>query len=114
MSQDSVQKFIQAVNDSNELQTKCKGALDGAADPSGFVALAKENGFEFTESDALSFFGDVLGAEQPGELSDEDLANVAGGAGSKDMPSPTSKLGNTVRMFQGLKLNNSPRWSGFR
>ena len=114
MSQETVEKFIQAVNDSTDLQTKCKGALDGAADPSGFVAVAKENGFEFTESDATSFFGDVLGAEQPAELSDQELENLAGGAGSKDMPSPTSKLGRTVRMFQGLKLNNNPRWSGFR
>jgi predicted ribosomally synthesized peptide with nif11-like leader len=114
MSQETVEKFIQAVNESTELQAKCKRALDGAADPSGFVAVAKANGFDFTESDAMSFFGDVLGAEQPAELSDQDLEKVAGGAGSKDMPSPTSRLGNTVRMFQGLKLNKNPSWSGFR
>ena len=114
MSQDTVEKFIEAVNESSDLQAKCKGALDGADDPAAFVAVAKESGFDFTESDAASFFSDVLGADQPAELSAEELESVAGGAGAKDMPAPTSRLGRTVRMFQGLKLNSIPRFTNFR
>lgn len=114
MSESSVQQFIEAVNESDDLQGKCRDALDGAENASGLVSVAKDSGYEISEADVTSFFGEVLGAEQPGALSDTELEAVAGGAGSKDSPSPATRLGQTVRFFRGLKLSQTPRWTGFR
>jgi predicted ribosomally synthesized peptide with nif11-like leader len=114
MGRETVESFIKAINESTELQNQARSALEGAQDPSGFVQLGKKSGYEFTETDAKAYFDEVLGAQQPAELSEEELENVAGGAGAKDMPSPASRLGETIRMFKGLKLNAAPRWTSFR
>jgi predicted ribosomally synthesized peptide with nif11-like leader len=113
MGAESVQKFIQAVNEPTELQAKCREVLDGAPDPSGFVALARENGFEFSESDVLLYFREVLGARQPEELTEEDLKEIAVSAGAKDSPTAATRLGDAVRLFKRLSLNYIPVWTGF-
>ena len=41
------------------------------------LALAKENGIELTEEEAKKYFADF---HKEGELADEELANVSGGA----------------------------------
>ena len=40
------------------------------------IALAKENGVELTEESAMAYFAQL---HKSGELSDEELGNVAGG-----------------------------------
>ena len=50
--------------------------LKGAADLDAAVALAKEAGFDISKADWLKYQ-----AEQPFELSDEEMEGVAGGGG---------------------------------
>ncbi|MDD6488271.1 MAG: Nif11-like leader peptide family RiPP precursor [Clostridia bacterium] len=47
-----------------------------AKSPEEIVALAKENGMEFSEEKAKALFAHLNGS---GELSDDDLSAVAGG-----------------------------------
>lgn len=49
----------------------------GARSPEELLALARETGMELTEQDAEDIFGRF---HKKGELSDEELDNVAGGA----------------------------------
>ena len=48
--------------------------LKGAADPDAAVALLKEAGFDISKADWLKYQ-----AEQPFELSDEELEGISGG-----------------------------------
>ena len=57
-----------------ELLSKAKEAKT----PEELIALAKENGMELTEAEAKTYF-DLL-HPQTGELSDDELDNVSGGA----------------------------------
>ena len=56
----------------NELLEKAKGAKSAEE----LLTLAKENGVELTEDEAAEYFAQM---HQSGELSDEELDNVAGG-----------------------------------
>ena len=49
------------------------------------VALAKENGIEMTAEEAAKYFADF---HKEGELSDEELSNVAGGGCGEDPHDP--------------------------
>ena len=58
----------------NELLAKAKAAKS----PEELLALAKENNVELTEESAKAYFDQLH--PQTGELSDDELDNVAGGA----------------------------------
>lgn len=111
MAQDAVRSFIQAANGSPDLKVKVQETLASSAGPSAFVGLAKNHGFDFTESDATSFFAETLGASQPGTLSDSELENVAGGA--KDSPIVNTPIFDVVNVFKGFRFNQAT-WTGFR
>ncbi len=67
MSKESLEKFIQKVTDSEELQARIGEEIDGDA----LIALGAEHGCEFCAEDLA-----------PGaELSDHELHGVAGAAG---------------------------------
>ena len=57
----------------NELIAKAKQAKN----PEELLALAKENGVELTEESAKAYFNQLN--PKTGELSDDELDNVAGG-----------------------------------
>ena len=59
---------------SNELLAKARAAKS----PEELLAMAKENGIELTEEEAKAYFDQLH--PQVGELSDDELDNVAGGA----------------------------------
>ena len=59
---------------SNELLAKARAAKS----PEELLALAKENNVELTEESAKAYFDQLH--PQVGELSDDELDNVAGGA----------------------------------
>ena len=67
MSKESLEQFIQKVADSNELQTR----IGQRVDVESLIVLGAKHGCEFTADDLTA------GAE----LSDEELAGVAGGLG---------------------------------
>lgn len=112
MASEAVRKFIAAVNESADLRKKAQQALDGSSGPAGFVAVAKEAGFQFSEDDARTYFAEVLTPRQPRELKDEDLAEVSGG---KDISlRGPSGLNEAVKMFQSMSFHNLPNWTGFQ
>jgi predicted ribosomally synthesized peptide with nif11-like leader len=105
MSHEAVGKFVEAINQSPGLKEKCRKVVDGSDDPAGFVALGRANGFEFSEEDARSYFGILLGQPGPGELGDQDLAKVAGGFGGADLLTARYR---SQAIFQNLK--STPSW----
>ena len=63
------------------------------------LALAKENGVEMTVDEAKTYF--VQLTPKSGELDDDDLDNVAGGACGNSNNSPDVNRGDTVRITSG-------------
>ncbi|MFA6809245.1 MAG: hypothetical protein WCR27_09670 [Eubacteriales bacterium] len=83
---DQAIEFLKAMLEDNELQANVKKAMEGASDIDTEVAavtdLAVKAGFNVS---AESLKATVLQMKKAnGELSDDDLENVAGGASRKD------------------------------
>ncbi len=72
MSKENIVKFREALTQNSELSEKLKGAHT----PEDVVAVAKEEGFDFT-AEELTEYGKA--AVRTGKLSDEELGGVAGG-----------------------------------
>jgi predicted ribosomally synthesized peptide with nif11-like leader len=70
---EAVMKFRQELNDSVELQEKLKAGGD-------YVAMAKENGHEFTMDDAKSTFEAIKDSDDG--LTEFELEAVSGGWGN--------------------------------
>ena len=109
---DNVEKFIEAINGSDDLAQAAQDALDGSEDPSAFVELAGKNGYQMTNDDVSSYFSDLLSAGKPAEISDADLENVAGG---KDAAPGITRPGlvSTIKMFRRFSFNRTPSWTGW-
>ncbi len=75
MSEEQLTALLAKLNEDAELREKLKGA----ADLDAAVAIAKEIGFDVSKEDWLKHQ-----ASQPDELSDEELAGVAGGKVYRD------------------------------
>ena len=63
------------------------------------LALAKENNVEMTADEAKTYFAQLN--PKSGELSDDDLDNVAGGGCSVDVPVLDKTLADKVRVTSG-------------
>ena len=68
----------------NEIRTKAKAAKT----PEELIEIAKENDVEMTEESAKAYFEQLH--PKTGELSDEELDNVAGGCGGLPSSYPSS------------------------
>ncbi len=68
---EAVMKFRQELSDSVELQEKLKASGD-------FVAIAKENGHEFTEEEVKSTYEEIMDSDEG--LNDFELNSAAGGS----------------------------------
>ena len=64
------------------------------------LAFAKENGVEMTEDEAATYFAQLN--PKSGELDDDDLDAVAGGACGNGNNSNAVKLGDTVNITSGV------------
>lgn len=71
MSKDEVARFSNDVKNNPELQAEFKHT---GTDMDAFVSLANEKGYDFSADDVKAH-----AAEKSGELSDEQLDQVAGG-----------------------------------
>mgnify|MGYP000152566963 CR=1 FL=1 len=102
MSNENLERFMNQVAESEELQAKIGEEIDSDA----LIALGVEQGFEFTVEDL----------QENAELSDEELDGVAGGisAGDTDVAaSPTITVNGTVRGRRVLLINGcNPREGG--
>jgi predicted ribosomally synthesized peptide with nif11-like leader len=76
MSTKAVLAFVDQINESDELQARCKEVVEGSEDPRELVAMGKEHGHEFTVAEVVSFFKELA---EDSELSDDELEEVAGG-----------------------------------
>ena len=63
------------------------------------LTLAKENGIELTEDEAKTYFAQLN--PKGGELDDNDLDSVAGGACASTEPDPLHVVGTKVRVING-------------
>jgi len=72
MSAENIEKFGAAVKNDAVLQDEIKAA---GTDLSKIVALASSKGFDFTEAELKAY-----SEKKKGEMSDEDLEKVSGGA----------------------------------
>ena len=78
---DQMQAFIEKARNDKELMAKLDalGAGGAGAEPDKIVALAAEYGFSITEEDYRKA-NEQTGVRKTGELKEEDLEAVAGGA----------------------------------
>ena len=63
------------------------------------IALAKENGIDMTEDEAKTYFAQLN--PKSGELDDDDLDSVAGGACGDSNNGPDVNRGDMVRITSG-------------
>ena len=84
---ENMKKWMEIVKKDEALQEKLKVilAMDASEAPEAFVAFAKENGVELTESDFMVEESVSLNAQE-GELDEEILENVSGGIISVIIP----------------------------
>ena len=71
---------------SNEMIEKAKTAKTAEE----LLAMAKAENINFTAEEAAKAFAEL---NKTGELSDEELDNVAGGCGGEEIPEPKYKIG---------------------
>lgn len=114
MAKDAVGKFVEAINKAPDLLARCQVAIKSSTDASGFAALGKENGFDFTSEEAHAYFEEVVKASQPGgpaEMSNGALGGVSGGAFDHEWkPSELqARVRQSVLLFRGL--GGAPPWS---
>jgi len=95
MSQEDLQKFLEAVRQDSSLQER----LQSAADAEAVVAIAKTASFTLDAEEARKVIATV-----PTELSDSDLEDVAGGAlgghSGKNLPAGVSQACGDVNTVQ--------------
>ena len=80
---------------SKELLEKAKAAKTAEE----LIAIAKENEVEMTEESAKAYFELMQAQTKIGELSDEELDNVAGGACHTDDGRMVTTVGNQCEHF---------------
>ena len=83
------------MNFNAEMIEKAKAAKNAEE----LLEIAKAAGIEMTEDDAKTYFAQLN--PKSGELSDDDLDNVAGGACGNSDNSNAVKLGDTVNIISG-------------
>ncbi len=83
MSEKALGEFINKINGSADLSKQVEGLISGQRDWAGFIALGRDNGFEFTHDELQANLDAIrsLGGGADGELSQADLEMAAGGAG---------------------------------
>jgi predicted ribosomally synthesized peptide with nif11-like leader len=88
MSKDAAIALAERLKTDEALQTR----LAGAADPSERLAIVREEGFDLSRDDAAAV-KQALGVE---ELSDEDLARVAGGGSTTTIVTASATVEGTM------------------
>lgn len=81
-----------------EMNTELVAKAKKAKTPEELMALAKENGIEMTEETAKTFFEQLK--PKTGELSDDELDNVAGGGCYADDGYLMTTIGNKCKHFE--------------
>ena len=75
------------------------------------VELAKTENIEMTAEEAAKYFAEL---HKTGELSDEELDNVAGGCGGEEITEPKYKEGDLVWISGGFACYTCGRYRAFK
>ena len=92
---------------SNKLIEKAKTAKSAEE----LLAMAKAESVELTEEQAEKAFAEL---HKTGELSDEELDNVAGGCGGEEITEPKYKEGDLVWISGGFACHTCGRYRAFK
>ena len=92
---------------SKELIEKAKTAKSAEE----LLAMAKAESVELTEEQAEKAFAEL---HKSGELSDDELDNVAGGCGGEEIPEPKYKEGDLVWISGGFACHTCGRYRAFK
>ena len=95
------------MNISKELLEKAKTAKT----PEELLEMAKAENINFTAEEAAKAFD---GLNKNGELSDEELDNVAGGCGEEEIPEPKYKIGDMVISSRGFPCHTCGIYRDFQ
>ena len=92
---------------SKELIEKAKTAKSAEE----LLELAKAENINFTAEEAAKAFAEL---NKTGELSDEELDNVAGGCGKEKIPEPKYKIGDMVISSRGFPCHTCGIYRDFQ
>ena len=92
---------------SNEMIEKAKTAKSAEE----LLELAKAENINFTAEEAAKAFAEL---NKTGELSDEELDNVAGGCGKEKIPEPKYKIGDMVISSRGFPCHTCGIYRDFQ
>ena len=92
---------------SKELIEKAKTAKTAEE----LLAMAKVENIEMTAEGAAKYFAEL---HKTGELSDEELDNVAGGCGGEEITEPKYKEGDLVWISGGFACYTCGRYRAFK
>ena len=95
------------MNITKELIEKAKTAKSAEE----LLAMAKAESVELTEEQAEKAFAEL---HKSGELSDDELDNVAGGCGGEEIPEPKYKEGDLVWISGGFACHTCGRYRAFK
>ena len=95
------------MNISKELLEKAKTAKSAEE----LLAMAKAESVELTEEQAEKAFAEL---HKSGELSDDELDNVAGGCGGEEIPEPKYKEGDLVWISGGFACHTCGLYRAFK
>ena len=95
------------MNISKELLEKAKTAKSAEE----LLAMAKAENIEMTAEEAAKVFAQL---HKTGELSDEELDNVAGGCGGEEITEPKYKEGDLVWISGGFACYTCGRYRAFK
>jgi predicted ribosomally synthesized peptide with nif11-like leader len=104
MSVEAVKEFFEKADTDEALQAQIQEMIEGKEEYGccAFAALAAEHGFEFTAEEMHDGIEQLRSSEDERELTDEDLENVAGGAGYPSFVLPHFVPGMNTRMVNIL------------
>jgi len=112
MSDNSFEKFLQAVLDRSDLQEQLKSEIDRRGVESSYeladlaVEIGTERGFDFTHETARISIDDLIAAGQRGaELGDEELERVAGGIGPAQAAAYATESPVSREVTQSFRLD---------
>ena len=92
---------------SNEMIEKAKTAKTAEE----LLEMAKAENINFTAEEAAKAFAEL---NKTGELSDEELDNVAGGCGKEKIPEPKYKIGDMVISSRGFPCHTCGIYRDFQ
>lgn len=118
MSAEGVNQFLQKVTEDAQLQEELAAALQSPNRLDAVTQLGKRHGFEFTadeikqefESRESEFVARQESMEQAGELSDEELEAVAGGAASAIVSATVQITSQVLPVLTQIRVPSPRRW----